>query len=184
MRLLIRGASIEKVPSNMRKIRRFRSSEHTQSFIRAFALHSSGPLLSIYAFCSIQWLCKRTVKPLIRLGSRAVNMTRRHIFAWWCLYDALSHPKIQLSFLCWILIPKCTTVGLGIKNIAAFPLTCWKKRSVGRIFFIFFLFFYFFFFRKEQGRACNFMGRACNFMEIQVFYWGSVLYFFILHFYW
>ena len=37
-----------------------------------------------------------------------------------------------------------------------------------------FLFFYFLS-RKEQGRACDLM-------KMQVFYWGSVLYFFILHF--
>ena len=28
---------------------------------------SSGPLISIYTFCSIQWFCKQTVKALIRL---------------------------------------------------------------------------------------------------------------------
>ena len=59
-----------------------------------------------------------------------------------------------------------------VTKIAVFPLTYWKKKKLS--FFIIFLFY--FFSRKEQGQACNFM-------KIQVFCWGSVLYFFILHFF-
>ena len=49
-------ASSEKVPSNMR----------SQIILRMRKV-SSGLLLSIHTFCSIQWFCLRTVKVLIRL---------------------------------------------------------------------------------------------------------------------
>ena len=59
------------------------------------------------------------------------------------------------------------------KNSCVYANMLKKNWSVGRR--NCFSFFYFLS-RKE-------LGRACNFMKIQVFCWGSVLHFFILHFY-
>ena len=49
----------------------FEHAQNAQNTLR-MRMVSSGPLLSIHISCSIQWLCKRKVKVLIRLRSCAV----------------------------------------------------------------------------------------------------------------
>ena len=100
--------AVTQMTFHMGRVKRKCAFEHAQqAYIQIFLRirKVSGPLLSTHTFCSIKWLCQRTVKALIRLRGCAGHLgicfpfMPKHTFSHGAVYIICKAVEVHLCHM-------------------------------------------------------------------------------------